>query len=266
MSEAIPQIKPPAKGIEGIFLIDKPSGISSHGVVNTMRKITGIHRIGHTGTLDPLASGLLIILVGKDYTRLQDTFLKQDKTYTFTAQLGIETDTYDSTGVVQRKVEWELLQKITQEDLENTLPSFRGTFTQTVPSYSAIKQHGKKLYDKAINKTLDLNDLPQREVTIDSLVLKEFVKNEKEKTLLFSLEASVSSGTYIRSLVYDIGKKLKVGAMVKALRRTRIGEYSIEKAHSIFDLKTFSFGKIFLLDRSALKALSQSNQTKEVSA
>lgn len=249
MTQTIPQSKPPAKDTEGVFLIDKPAGISSHGMVNKMRGITDISKIGHTGTLDPLASGLLIILVGRTYTKLQDSFLKQDKTYTCTARLGIETDTYDITGKIIAETPWEKLKYIDSSAMEKIFQKLRGEITQTVPPFSAVKQNGEKLYDKARKETLDKNTLPSREVNILELVLLQLKKDINTKTVTFSLETTVSSGTYIRSLVHDIGKLLDVGATVTELRRTKIADYSVDKAFQIFDPKTFSFGKQFLLKK-----------------
>ncbi|MBT4124459.1 MAG: tRNA pseudouridine(55) synthase TruB [Candidatus Pacebacteria bacterium] len=246
MTLEIPQSKPPAKDTEGIFLIDKPAGISSHGIVNKMRGITNIRRVGHTGTLDPLASGLLIILVGRTYTKLQDSFLKQDKTYTCTAKLGIETDTYDITGKIIKETPWEKLKYINSSAMEEVLQKLRGEIQQTVPPFSAVKQNGEKLYDKARKETLDKDTLPSRGVNIKQLVLLQLKKDINTKTVFFSLETTVSSGTYIRSLVHDIGKLLKVGATVTELRRTKIADYCIDNAFQIFDPKTFSFGKKFL--------------------
>jgi len=145
--------------------------------VNYIRNVTGIRKVGHSGTLDPLASGLLIILVGRNYTKLQDVFLKKKKTYVCTAQLGIETDTYDSTGTIINKADWEKLKNITSSIVELALKSYRGDFFQTVPAFSAIKMNGQKLYRKALKKTLDLDSLPQKKVTVESLILTKLQKD-----------------------------------------------------------------------------------------
>ncbi len=245
MTQSKSQSKLLAKDTEGIFLIDKPSGISSHGVVNRVRNITGIKRVGHSGTLDPLASGLLIVLVGKAYTKLQDSFLKKPKTYTCTAQLGITTDTYDITGQITNKVEWEQLKYIDSSQMLTALKDFKGKITQTVPAFSAVKISGQKLYDKAIKKTLKLEDLPTREVEIFDLVLTQLKKDVMTKKVYFSIETTVSSGTYIRSLIHDLGQKLRVGATVTELRRTKIDQYSVTDAIQVFDPETFSFGEKF---------------------
>lgn len=246
MTLAKTQSKPPSKGTEGIFLIDKPSGISSHGVVNRMRKITNIKRVGHSGTLDPLASGLLIVLVGRNYTKLQSTFLKLDKTYTCTAKLGLTTNTYDITGQKTNQASWEKLKYLDSTLMEKTLTKFRGKITQTVPAFSAVKIAGQKLYDKALGETLNQQDLPTRNVELYSLVLTQLKKDILTKEVYFSIETTVSSGTYIRSLIHDIGQDLGVGACVTELRRTKINNYDVTQAQQIFDPKTFSFGEQFL--------------------
>ena len=206
----------------GILLVDKPTGPTSHDLVDWMRRVSGVRRVGHTGTLDPLASGLMIMLVGREYTKLQDQFLKMDKTYLVTAQLGITSDSYDITGSVMTKNDnWQNLKK---ENFENVVNQFVGQIEQTVPIYSAVKIKGEKLYDLARRGQADQVGLPARSVTIYSLKITNFSLPH------FTLEVSCSSGTYIRSLIHDIGQTLGVGAVVTALRRTQISDYSINQA------------------------------------
>ncbi len=209
----------------GVYLMDKPKGWSSHDVVAKIRRLSGIQRVGHAGTLDPLATGLLIILVGREFTKRQPEFLKLDKEYICTAQLGIEMDTYDRTGTVVAEAAVENVTAITRDQVENILQKFVGTITQTVPHYSAIKVEGRKLYAKARSgETVD--DLPQRQVTIQEIKLLDF----DNETGIFSFTVSCSSGTYIRSLVNDIGKLLGVGAIVTDLRRIKIDNYDVANA------------------------------------
>lgn len=215
---------PPA----GILLIDKPSGITSHDVVYRVRKKTGVKRVGHAGTLDPLATGLLIVLVSREFTKKQDQFMKQDKEYLCEAQLGIETDTYDIQGKVIR----ESSPEITQDVLEKILDKFMGKIIQTVPAFSAVKVKGEKLYNKARKGEIEKKDLPSREVEIKRLELVDFNDSQQK----FSLIIECSSGTYIRSLVHDMGQEIGVGATITSLRRTKIGSYSIEQA---LDLESF---------------------------
>lgn len=230
MSQPIPQTKPPSPGSEGVFLVDKPSGITSHRLVNQVRNLTGIKRVGHAGTLDPLASGLMIILVGRQFTKQQNKFLKLSKEYLCTAQFGLVTDTYDSQGQILDQASWDQIETITAQQTEQALEQFRGKIEQTVPAYSAVKQNGSKLYELARKGELEQKDLPSRTVEIQELELKKFDLNHTEKTLEITLRLTVSSGTYVRSLVHDLGKVLGVGAIVTELRRTRVGDYSITNA------------------------------------
>lgn len=214
---------------EGILLVDKPAGVSSHSVVNWARRVFGIRRIGHTGTLDPFATGLLILLIGRKFTKLQANFLKQDKEYLCTAQLGISTDSYDITGKVLNTANWNEVQNITQQKIENSLKKFRGEIEQTVPIYSAVKIKGKKLYDYARSDEQDkILKLPKRTVEIKELKLENFNVDEQVKKASFTIKVFCSSGTYIRSLINDIGEELKIGATAISLRRTKIGEIELK--------------------------------------
>jgi tRNA pseudouridine55 synthase len=213
---------------DNILLIDKPSGMTSHDVVNIIRRQKDMQRIGHAGTLDPLATGLLIILVGREATRQQDSFMKQDKEYECTARFGITTDTYDMGGKVLTEFDPT---NLTQEKIENVLPKFRGSIEQTAPAYSAIKIAGERLYDKARKGTIAQDDLPRRQVIIHQLILKSFTQSAEKVEATFTI--ACSSGTYIRSLIYDIGQELGVGATVTQLRRTKIGNYSVNDAQPI---------------------------------
>lgn len=215
----------------GMYLVDKPSGPSSHTIVNYFRKKSSIKRVGHCGTLDPLASGLLIILVGREYTKQQSLYLKKDKEYLVTAKLGITTDTYDQTGKTIKKTNWSKLKEINKIDLLKILPEFRGKNQQTVPIFSAVKIQGQKLYQKARRE--EQVELPSREIEIKKLLLKNFKKDVKNKMITCELLVACSSGTYIRSLLHDLGNKLKVGAHVTALRRTKIDKFHVKNSLSI---------------------------------
>jgi tRNA pseudouridine55 synthase len=212
----------------GIYLIDKPTGLTSHDVVDVVRRELGVKRVGHTGTLDPLATGLLIILVGREFTKKQDQYLKKDKQYKVTIKLGEETDTYDSQGQVVSKTPLTRVEKITKQDISTTLNKFKGEINQTVPPFSAVKVAGKKLYELARQKK-DIKKLPVKTVTIKRIKLISYSKKEKELELL----VDCSSGTYVRSLAHDIGALLGVGAHVTSLRRTKIGKFSVTKAISL---------------------------------
>lgn len=236
---------------EGVVLVDKPTGISSHTVVNWARRVSGIRKIGHTGTLDPLATGLLILLVGRKYTRMQQSYLTLEKEYICTAQIGVVTDSYDSDGNIVLLANPEEIGAVSQEDIKSVLPQFTGNISQTVPGFSAVKVGGRKLYAlmrEAQHSQKDLKEitqkLPTRMVEIYQLELVQFSKGHtsdftqvrditgvsKKQVVTFTIRVKCSSGTYIRSLVHDIGQQIGVGATVIALRRTRIGEFTIEQA------------------------------------
>lgn len=221
---------------EGILLIDKPTSWTSFDVVAKVRRLIGVKKVGHAGTLDPLATGLLIVLIGKKYTKMQSQFLKQDKSYLAKARLGVTTDTYDSDGQIDHQWKWDEIKNISQEQLEECLANFRGEIEQTVPAFSAIKVKGKKLYDLARQDKIYLSELPTRKVNISKLELVSFVKDEEKKVIEFELKVDCSSGTYIRSLVHDIGQCLSLGAMVTGLRRTKIGAFSIDQAQTMDQL------------------------------
>lgn len=219
---------------QGICLIDKSSGISSHGVVNALRRRFGIKRIGHTGTLDPLASGLMICLVGREYTKLQDSFLKLPKTYLCTLELGKTSDTFDSTGSVVQSAPWSALEQLTEQTVITALESFTGQQQQQVPIFSAVKIAGRKLYDRARSgENTSRVELPYRTVNFTNLSVKNWHRDNKTETLSVGIAVTCSSGTYIRSLVHDLGQKLGVGAVVTTLRRTHIADWSVTQAQSI---------------------------------
>ena len=211
----------PSSSLQGILLVDKDRGWTSFDVVAKIRSLTKVKKVGHAGTLDPLATGLLIVLVGKKYTLLQDQFLKQDKTYFGTAILGKESDTDDILGNITTTSTWSQLQKITQDQLVQALMSFVGEIDQVPPNYSAIKIKGQKMYDLA------------RKVKIYSLRLDSFEVNPTNQIVEFSFWMKCSSGTYVRSLVRDLGQKLVVGATLSSLRRTTIGEFDVKQALTI---------------------------------
>ena len=213
--------------LNGLLLVDKPSGPTSHDIVDRVRRALGIRAVGHAGTLDPFASGLLILGIGKG-TKSLTALVGHDKTYEIEARLGQRTDTFDREG--QPVSEPYQGEPPTKEQIEAILPRFRGILQQKAPLYSAIKRQGKKLYELARAGTATEEMRPTREVVVHELELLEYVW----PTL--KLRARVSSGTYIRSLVDDIGAGLGTGAFVKELRRTKVGEFEAERAVSIATL------------------------------
>ncbi len=211
----------------GFILINKPSGITSHDVVDELRKITKIKKIGHAGTLDPFATGLLILGIGREFTKKLSIFQKKDKEYVATLRLGAESDTFDRDGkIVEKPVE-----KIPErEEIEKVLKSFLGEIEQIPPVFSAKKVRGRKLYELA-RKGIKVEPKPQK-VKIYEISILEY------KFPYLKIKVKCSSGTYIRSLANDIGKKLGCGAYVDELVRTKIGEFSIEKAVDLSKLNS----------------------------
>jgi len=203
---------------EGILLIDKPVGPTSFAIVGKVRAMSGIKKVGHAGTLDPLASGLMIVLVGKEFTKQADKFLKLDKTYQAELILGQTTTTYDAEGEITKKS----AQKPSLAEIKTTLKSFVGEISQTPPIYSALKIAGQPAYKLA--RAGEEVKLAPRQVKIYS------ISNIIYKYPKLSFITKVSSGTYIRSLANDIGDKLGTGAYLSGLRRTQIGQYKINQA------------------------------------
>ena len=219
--------------MDGILLIDKPSGLTSRDVVNKVGRFLGTKKIGHTGTLDPLATGVMVLCVGK-YTKLVEMLTSYNKTYEACIVLGIKTDTLDITGNVleERNV------NISSQEILSTLKKFEGTYNQEVPIYSAVKINGKKLYEYAReNKTINL---PKRLVNIFKIELISDVKQENGKTI-FSIRCNVSKGTYIRSLINDIASSLNTIGVMKELRRIEQGNFKIDNCYQISDIENNNF-------------------------
>lgn len=210
-----------------VILMDKPAGISSFGVVAKVRgflrnKFGHKVKVGHTGTLDPFATGLLILLSGK-MTKKSNDFLKLDKEYVAELKLGFKSSTGDPEGEIE-KVNDRIPDA---EEIDRILHTFIGEIEQTPPKYSAIKINGQRAY-KLARRGVDF-EMPVRKVKIYNMDVLEY---EYPRLMI---RCQVSSGTYIRTLAEDIGMKLGVGAYLTALRRTRIGEYSVEKAKTLDD-------------------------------
>ena len=203
---------------EGILLIDKPAGITSHDVVDIIRHRFGLRRVGHGGTLDPAATGLLILLLGRA-TQQASRFLGMDKTYLATLRLGVATDTQDAQGKV---VETRPVGPLTLEEIESACDRFRGEVEQKIPAYSAVRIQGKRFYELARAG----QEVPQRfrRVTVKQLKVVEVRLPEVH------LEITCSSGTYIRTLCADLGSALGYGGHMSRLTRTRVGPYTLEDA------------------------------------
>lgn len=201
----------------GILLVNKPAGKSSFALVAALRKITGIAKIGHAGTLDPFATGLMVMLIGKEYTKKSDAFLSDDKEYLATIRLGIQTDTHDPEGIITAVS--ELVPS--HENLVKSLCTLSGWVEQTPPMYSAKKVNGKKLYELA-RKGVTIERKPARVYIEPTLISYDypFVK----------LRVKCSKGTYIRTIAHDLGTMLGCGACLTELHRTRSGAFSVEDA------------------------------------
>lgn len=210
----------------GFLNVYKPDGMTSHDVVSVLRKITKIKQIGHTGTLDPFAQGVLPICIGKA-TRLIE-YLDDEKEYLAEITFGKSTNTYDVEGDVTS----ELHSEVTSNDIIKNLKAFEGEILQTPPIYSALKVKGKKLYEYA-RKGEEVQIEP-RKVFIEQIELKEFdEKNQKAQVLI-----KCSKGTYIRSIAHDLGQKLKVGAYLSKLIRTQAGKFFIDDSIPLKEITT----------------------------
>lgn len=209
--------------MDGIIIIDKPKNITSRDVVNHVCKRLNTKKIGHTGTLDPIATGVLVLCVGKA-TKLVELLTCEDKEYVATVKLGILTDTLDTEGkVIEEKKVF-----LDKEELTKVLNSFIGEYDQEVPIYSAVKINGKKLYEYARkNKKVEL---PKRKVAIKSIKLLE--SNDDS----YKFKVVVSKGTYIRSLIKDINDRLNIIGVMSDLRRTRQGKFCLGESYTLNDI------------------------------
>jgi tRNA pseudouridine55 synthase len=202
---------------DGLLILHKPSGLTSHDVVNRVRRVTGLRRVGHAGTLDPLATGVLVICLGQA-TRISEYLLGHAKTYRATIRLGIETDTYDVDGQVTATHSVE----VDDAKLRAALDQFIGDIQQIPPMHSALKQQGRKLYELA-RAGIEV-DRPARSVTIHSIELIDFRPPD------ITIEVHCSAGTYIRSLAHDLGEQLGCGAHLIALERRAAGPFTLSDA------------------------------------
>jgi tRNA pseudouridine55 synthase len=211
--------------VSGVLVVDKPVGLTSHDVVQIIRRGTGIRRAGHTGTLDPRASGVLVVLVGPA-VRLSEYVSASDKRYQATIRLGSATDTYDAEGVSTQD---EMPVMITEEEFVSLLEGYVGEIEQVPPPYSAVKVKGKKAYEMA--RKGEKVELEPRKINVYGLEILEWALPE------IVIDVYCSSGTYVRSLANDIGVELGVGAHLIGLRRTKSGRFSLRDAVSLRRLR-----------------------------
>ena len=221
--------------MNGILLINKEEGKTSRDIVNDCMHIFNTKKIGHTGTLDPIATGVLVITIGR-YTKLGDALTSTYKEYIAEFKLGIETDTLDITGNILNRKEIN----VDKDKVINTINSFKGKYNQEVPIYSAVKINGKKLYDYARNN--EQIELPKREVDIQNIEVLN-IDND-----IITIKCLVSKGTYIRSLIRDIGVKLDTYATMTKLTRTKQGKFTLEESYTIDDVRNNNYKLLTIED------------------
>ncbi len=218
--KAVSNDESPFNGV--IVPINKHSGISSFGVVHQIRKATGIKKVGHAGTLDPFAEGVLIIGIGRSATRQLDSYMRQEKEYLARVVLGVVTDTDDPTGKVLERNDFVVPEP---ETLNDVIKRYIGEIDQIPPRYSALKVGGVRLY-KLARKGIEIERKP-RKVLIKQIEMINFTADG------FYIRVVCSHGTYIRSLAYDIGRELGFGAHLSELTRVRIGQFTVDSSESL---------------------------------
>ncbi len=211
----------PATGPDGVLLVDKPPAATSHDAVERLRTVPGFRKTGHAGTLDPMATGLLVVCVNEG-TKIARFLMEGDKEYVATLRLGVVTDTQDATGRVLGEGDWR---RVTREDLDRELCGFVGEIAQVPPMYSAIKRDGVRLHQLA--RAAQEVDRPPRRVRVDAITVERFAPPE------VVLRIACAKGTYVRTLAADLGERLGCGATLSGLRRTRSGDFSIDQAQPL---------------------------------
>mgnify|MGYP004610741381 CR=1 FL=1 len=225
---------------DGFIVVNKDKGYTSRDVVNLVCKYLGTKKVGHTGTLDPLAEGVLVVLVGKA-TKVCELVTSSSKEYIATAMLGVDTDTLDITGNVLRREKVS----VTRDLVLEVLKSFVGKMMQEVPKYSAVSVNGRRLYDYA--RSNSYVDIPKRLINVYEIDLIGDLY-EEDGNVCFKFRCLVSKGTYIRSLIRDIGIRLGVCACMKSLVRTKQGEFKIEDSYTLMDISNNNYKLIKIED------------------
>lgn len=218
--------------MDGVLVIDKEKGYTSRDIVNLVGKSLKTKKVGHTGTLDPLATGVLVVCVNKA-TKLVELLTNHDKEYIADITFGIETDTLDSTGTVLK----EENTNFSKEEIEKVLKQYEKEYDQTVPMYSAVKINGRKLYEYAREK--EQINLPSRKVKIYQIDLLNYRQIDNKTHI--QIQCQVSKGTYIRSLIRDIAASLNTVAIMTDLRRTKVGKFTLDDAITLKELEHNSF-------------------------
>ena len=220
--------------------INKPEGITSFGVVSKIRKLLNIKQVGHAGTLDPIASGVLPVFVSKSTRLIQ--YIPKTKSYRATMILGIRTNTFDKEGEILSKT----TPNVSQEEIIQALKTFEGEINQVPPKFSAIKMNGKKLYEYA-RKNIDIGEIPARKVEIEKIT---FISKDNEK-VIFDIDCK--SGVYVRSIINDLGEKLGCGAMMDELVRTKSANLFIKDSINLDSLTPDNIKNYFISQRNIIE-------------
>lgn len=236
--------------MNGIIVVDKPEGVTSRDVVNYISKLVNVKKVGHNGTLDPLASGVLVICIGR-YTKLNNYLSSSEKEYITKVKLGVETDTLDITGSVLKSKE----EKLELDKLNSSLSTFTGKYLQEVPKYSAVKVKGKKLYEYA-REGIDVT-LPKKEVEIKSI---ELLSSSDDS---FTFKTLVSKGTYIRSLIRDILNDMGCTGTMESLIRVKQGMFDIKDAYSLNDIEKGKYKLLKIKDILDIETVKVDDVTKK---
>ena len=250
------KFKRPSKTAHGLLLIDKPKGYSSFDVIRDLRRVTGVKKMGHTGTLDPMATGLLVICMGEG-TKLVPYLTADDKTYEAEITFGASTDSYDAEGKIIARDEWSELALISEDQVQEAVQSFLGTHSQKPPAFSAIKVNGERLYAKA-RRGEDI-EVPTRTVTFHELDILTYTSGDELQAIGPKVRVNVkcSKGTYIRSLAFDLGQKLGVNAHLSALRRIQAGAFTLSEANEIAHINSDNLDQLLI---SLAESLPQATQ------
>ncbi len=227
--------------MDGIIIVNKEKNMTSHDVISRLRKILNTKKIGHIGTLDPLAEGVLVVCVG-NATKLVQFLEGYDKVYQARVCIGKSSTTYDLEGKIVEQVK---ISSINEDEIDYCLEKFVGTLKQKPPIYSAIKINGEKLYNYA-RKNIEV-EIPSRDVTIHSIKRISSFSYEDD-CLYFTIEAKVSKGTYIRSLCYDIGQSLNLPSLMASLTRTAVGPFTLDQAFTLTDIEKGNYKLYNMLD------------------
>lgn len=242
--------------MNGLLIVNKEKDYTSRDIVNIISKTLKTKKVGHTGTLDPLATGVLVVTVG-EATKVSELLTATYKEYIAEVILGLNTDTLDITGTILEEKE----SIKTKEEIEKVLMEMIGTYLQEVPLYSAVKVNGKKLYEYARNEEEVI--LPKKEVTIKNLELLNY-KVENNKTI-FQIKCLVSKGTYIRSLIRDIAYKLNTIGVMSNLNRIKQGKFTLNQSYTIDQIKKGDFQLIKIEDALDIKVIEiDSNMASKI--